>query len=295
VQPFDTIKTRMQSMKLTNRYSGTFHGLTTMVREEGWRSLFRGLVPPLLGTAPLSALMFMAYGNAIRTLDDVMGPDGPDETSHLKITLAGAWGGLLQSFITTPVELFKNRMQMPGSLPVMDLVRAAVRHDGVVRGLLRGIGPTILSDVPSFAAYFWTYEVTKEWLTDWAHGRTLSRVHLEAPSPLAASVSDPLLHERRIKSPVWVLLLSGSFAGVFAWLPSYPIEVIKTVQQTLPVDTPREKLRATAITRAIYQADGFAGFYRGLSPAVIRAIPSNAVTFLVYEWCLESLGQPSRR
>jgi len=238
--------------------------------------------------------MFAAYGNAMRTLDTVMGPDAPGETSHLKVTIAGAWGGFLQCFVTTPVELVKCRQQVvqtSGYTPsMMETARVVIREDGLARGMYRGLSATILRDVPSFAAYFWAYEKTKDWLTTWAHRHSAVR----HPSHLGDVAEDPVYGETRRKSPVWVLLVAGSVAGVATWVSCYPIDVVKTAQQTMPANTPKSQLRAMAVARSIYSTDGVKGFFRGITPTVLRAIPSNAVTFLVYEWCLEGLGQPSR-
>jgi solute carrier family 25 (mitochondrial carnitine/acylcarnitine transporter), member 20/29 len=293
-QPLDTIKTRMQSIHTRNQYSGTFSALSTMVRREGWRALFRGLGPPLAGNAPLNAVMFAAYGNAMRTLDSALGPDPPGETSHLKVTLAGAWGGFLQCFVTTPTELIKCRQQVvqtAGHTPSMlETARVVIREDGLVRGMYRGLAATIARDVPSFAAYFWAYEKTKDWLTAWANRPSMPHPHPR----LDDAVEDPVYGGARRKSPVWVLLVAGSVAGVATWVSCYPIDVVKTAQQTMPANTPKSQMSALAVSRSIYLSEGVRGFFRGISPTVIRAIPSNAVTFLVYEWCLEGLGQPTR-
>jgi solute carrier family 25 carnitine/acylcarnitine transporter 20/29 len=38
------------------------------------------------------------------------------------------------------------------------------------------------------------------------------------------------------------------------------------------------------VVRGIRAQQGWRGFYRGLSPALLAAFPSNAVTFVFYEW-----------
>jgi hypothetical protein len=63
-QPLDTIKVRLQSKP--GVYSGVVNCLSTMVRTEGPRSLFKGLLPPLMGNAPMNAIAFGANGECCR-------------------------------------------------------------------------------------------------------------------------------------------------------------------------------------------------------------------------------------
>jgi hypothetical protein len=44
------------------------------------------------------------------------------------------------------------------------------------------------------------------------------------------------------------------------------------------------------MARNVMAQDGLAGFYRGLTLCLIRAFPSNAGAFLVYEGLMRSLG-----
>jgi hypothetical protein len=46
-----------------------------------------------------------------------------------------------------------------------------------------------------------------------------------------------------------------------------------------------------AVTKQIWQSYGAAGFARGIVPTIVRAVPANAVTFYVYEWCLDVKGR----
>lgn len=58
----DVIKTRMQTDSLTNpRYRGVVHCARTLVAEEGFRSLFRGLSPCLVRAFPANAVAFYVF------------------------------------------------------------------------------------------------------------------------------------------------------------------------------------------------------------------------------------------
>ncbi|KAI9296390.1 mitochondrial carrier [Neoconidiobolus thromboides FSU 785] len=62
--PIDTIKTRIQKTpNLTGESSltRTKNIVTQMVKEEGWRALYKGLTPRLMRVAPGQAITFMVY------------------------------------------------------------------------------------------------------------------------------------------------------------------------------------------------------------------------------------------
>jgi solute carrier family 25 protein 44 len=76
--PIDVIKVRLQTQDFiakaapgtvtqhTLLYKNTFQGLKTMVREEGLKSLTRGLLPRILLSAPVSGVTLMVYEYVLR-------------------------------------------------------------------------------------------------------------------------------------------------------------------------------------------------------------------------------------
>lgn len=74
-------------------------------------------------------------------------------------------------------------------------------------------------------------------------------------------------------------LISGGISGMAAWIACYPQDVIKTWYQG--------SISRTTIRRCIqeiHKAQGIKGFFRGLTPALLRSFPANAVTFTIFEY-----------
>ena len=44
------------------------------------------------------------------------------------------------------------------------------------------------------------------------------------------------------------------------------------------------------VVRHIWRADGFAGFYRGIWPHVLRSTPQATITLMVYEYVARALS-----
>lgn len=123
--PFDLAKVRLQaqqfhSLKVNSSitFKGPWHCLNQTWTEEGLRGLYRGLSVPLIGSMAQTAGLFLAYSSfqhAIQTyqhgntrLEAHRKP--PLTISQLTVAAAGA--GFVTSFILTPMELVKCRMQV---------------------------------------------------------------------------------------------------------------------------------------------------------------------------------------
>ena len=71
VHPIDVVKKRFQVMSFDERaqfgfgrqasYTGTWHGLVTIVSQEGVRGLYKGLLPSLVKAVPSTLITFLFY------------------------------------------------------------------------------------------------------------------------------------------------------------------------------------------------------------------------------------------
>ncbi|OAD62156.1 Mitochondrial carnitine/acylcarnitine carrier protein CACL, partial [Eufriesea mexicana] len=249
--PLDTIKVHMQTQDYRNPiYKSNWHCFRTLLAKESVTGLYRGMSSPVAGVAVVNAIIFGVYGQTQKYI-----PDPATLTSYF---LAGALAGIAQTPICSPMELAKTRMQLRTS-PVQftgpfQCLKYTYTHEGL-RGLFRGVDVTFLREVPSFGIYFLTYE---------ALTRTADNSPVSTPS----------------------MLLAGGLAGTTSWAVSYPLDVIKSRIQADGnryagiVDCLRQSMRA----------EGYSWLYRGLSSTIIRAFPTNAVTFTVVTWTFRLLG-----
>eukprot|EP01138_Halocafeteria_seosinensis_P014302 gb/GECG01014602.1/.p1 GENE.gb/GECG01014602.1/~~gb/GECG01014602.1/.p1 ORF type:complete len:358 (+),score=26.08 gb/GECG01014602.1/:1-1074(+) len=323
--PLDTVRVRLQSSRTATEYRGVFQAAIRTVRYEGPLSLFKGLASPLIANAPLNALVFAGYGQAMRYMETVEPSTG---INTLRLGVAGAWGGLLQCIIATPSELIKCQQQVyiKGSfrLSAWRVIKERSKHLGVFRGLFQGWWTTVWRDVPSFAVYFITYEWTKRLLNDLVKLLKEDPNKVETPTqavsvpeevdlPPESSTTEASEAEDAIESylgiethsvgsasptnsrlpsleDTLVMLVSGSVSGVLTWGSTYPFDVLKTNVQTKPLHAHRNQLKLFSVARELIHTSGWTALYRGLAPTLVRSIPTNAVTFLVYEFSLSLLN-----
>jgi solute carrier family 25 2-oxodicarboxylate transporter 21 len=104
--PLDVVKTRSQL--LVGKSVGTFASLSNIVKQEGARRLYRGIIPPICMEAPKRAIKFSAnemWGQFYRKLF------GVEKTTQTLSVLTGASAGATESFIVVPFDLVKIRLQ----------------------------------------------------------------------------------------------------------------------------------------------------------------------------------------
>lgn len=88
---------------------------------------------------------------------------------------------------------------------------------------------------------------------------------------------------QRKEIPTWKIALYGGCAGEALWISSYPFDVIKSKMQS---DGFGEKMRYRSMRDAFAQTwrqEGMLGFWRGVGPTLLRAMPVSAGTFAAVE------------
>ena len=114
---------------------------------------------------------------------------------------------------------------------------------------------TLARDGPGSAAYFATYEWTKRKMTP-----------RDADGNLSGELS------------LTAVMTAGGAAGVAMWIPVFPIDTIKSRLQSAEG---RPTIMGTI--RGVHANGGFKAFFPGIGPAMARAVPANAATFLGVE------------
>ncbi|KAJ4823820.1 Mitochondrial adenine nucleotide transporter adnt1 [Turnera subulata] len=182
--PMDMVRGRLtvQTDKSPRQYRGIFHALTTVLKEEGPRALYKGWLPSVIGVIPYVGLNFAVY-ESLKDWLLVTKPLGIVEDNELGVTTrlaCGAAAGTVGQTVAYPLDVVRRRMQMVGwkdaasvvigegrsKAPLeyngmIDTFRKTVRHEGF-RALYKGLVPNSVKVVPSIAIAFVTYEQVKD-------------------------------------------------------------------------------------------------------------------------------------
>jgi len=257
--PFDLTKTRLQTAA-PGVYSGALDVVKKTVARDGVTGLYRGMVPPLLGVTPIFAVSFWGYDTAKVLILKATPNRENAELSLGELGVAGFLSAVPATAVAAPVERAKVLLQVQGQgasgrayTGVLDVVKHLYKEGGI-RSIYRGTGATLARDGPGSAAYFVAYEVTKKALTP--AGSSPGQLNLGA------------------------VIFAGGTAGVAMWALAIPPDVIKSRLQSAPTGTYSGFLDCARKTIA---ADGVKALWKGFGPAMGRAFPANAATFLGVE------------
>jgi solute carrier family 25 (mitochondrial carnitine/acylcarnitine transporter), member 20/29 len=204
---------------------------------------------------------------------------GTSKLTYAQYYLAGAYAGIGNSALSGPIENIRIKLQTQpsGSRRLYsgpgDCIKKVYAVDGL-SGIYRAQIPTVLREVQAYGLWFLTYE------------------YLVQQSVSQSGV-------KRDDLPAWKLCTFGAVAGLVLWVGSYPLDVIKSRMQSdvgftnkVPEGEFRDKLgemggkrRYTGVidcSKKIFADSGLRGFWRGLAPTLVRAIPCSAGTFAAY-------------
>ncbi|KAI9894898.1 MAG: hypothetical protein M1814_000118 [Vezdaea aestivalis] len=304
--PLDVLKTRLQSdfyrRQITSNLSTlaappsifrspfyhineTFSILAAIPRVEGWRAMFKGLGPNLTGVVPARAINFYAYGNGKRLLSTYVNDGKENAWIHL---CAAASAGIITGTATNPIWLVKTRLQLDKEQAAgkageagnrryrnsIDCIKQVVNQEGV-RGLYKGLS----------ASYLGVSESTLQWVLYEQMKLSLSR----REARIVASGRPKTQFDSAVD---WSgKLFAAGGAKLFAAVVTYPHEVVRTRLRQAPLQN--GKLKYTGLVQCFkltWKEEGMLGLYGGLTPHIMRVVPSAAIMFGMYEVILGALG-----
>ena len=131
VYPIDLIKTRLQNQRSANGnvlYTSSVDCFKKVVKKEGCRGLYRGLLPQLIGVAPEKAIKL--------AMNDLMREKLSNKNGELELwaeVVAGGVAGGSQVLFTNPLEIVKIRLQVAGQTGALQKIGAVqvIRELGV--------------------------------------------------------------------------------------------------------------------------------------------------------------------
>ena len=164
--PLDLVRGRISGSSATStgskRYKGVFNVVRITVREEGFRALYRGVKPTLLGAVPYEGIKFGTVG----VLDTIFPPSNDDNVVFRKVAF-GAAGGVMAGCITYPNDTIRRMLQLQGTSGAtekyegyVDCFRKTFKNHGVTR-FYRGMGVNLVRMAPNTAMQFGVYEYLK--------------------------------------------------------------------------------------------------------------------------------------
>ncbi|XP_010769484.1 mitochondrial uncoupling protein 2-like [Notothenia coriiceps] len=258
--PLDTAKVRLQiqgeSIKGEGavKYRGVYGTITTMVRTEGARSLYNGLVAGLQRQMSFASVRIGLYDSMKQFYTR-----GTESAGIVVRLMAGCTTGAMAVAFAQPTDVVKVRFQAQVRLPgggrrynsTLDAYRTIARDEGV-RGLWKGCMPNITRNAIVNCAELVTYDLIKELILKYD------------------LMTDNL--------PCHFTAAFG--AGFCTTVVASPVDVVKTRFMNSTDGKYRSAINCAII---MVRNEGPSAFYKGFMPSFLRLGSWNIVMFVTYE------------
>ncbi|XP_066534247.1 mitochondrial glutathione transporter SLC25A40 isoform X2 [Hoplias malabaricus] len=244
--------------KPRGQFNGTLDAFVKIIRMEGIKSLWSGLPPTLVMAVPATVMYFTCYDQLCAVLRMKMGNQA--EKAPL---LAGAIARVGSATLISPLELIRTKLQSERQSykELSAVIRSSVRAEGWL-ALWRGLGPTLLRDVPFSAMYWYNYEKGKVLLCQYKS-------------------SEPT---------VTITFIAGAVSGSIASIVTLPFDVVKTRRQVELGELQARNQLAQAspstynVMKRIVGENGIKGLFAGFMPRLIKVAPACAIMISTYEF-----------
>ncbi|KAG0234478.1 hypothetical protein BGW42_006559 [Actinomortierella wolfii] len=257
--PLDVVKTRFQlqvGKGGADGYSSIGDCFKKIIKNEGFGTLYRGIIPPVMVEAPKRATKFAANEQYTILYKNLLGSDFNKQTLSI---LTGVSAGITEAFLVVPFELVKIRLQDKGNAGkyngTIDALTKIVRQEGVL-ALSNGLEATIWRHAAWNGGYFGCIQAVRNALPE-------------------AETSNGTLARN---------FVAGAIGGTFATMLNTPFDVVKTRIQNQAKGNPLNKYNWTLPGVAtIYREEGFRALYKGFVPKVLRLGPGGGILLVVFD------------
>ncbi|XP_070761429.1 dicarboxylate carrier UCP2-like isoform X1 [Enoplosus armatus] len=262
--PLDTAKVRLQIQGESRlslegqkaKYRGVFGTLFTMVKTEGPRSLYSGLVAGLQRQMSFASIRIGLYDSMKQFY--TMGSDNAGIGTRL---LAGCTTGAMAVALAQPTDVVKVRFQAQVRLPesgsvkryssTIDAYKTIARVEGV-KGLWKGCLPNITRNAIVNCSELVTYDIIKELILKYDLMTDNMPCHFTA----------------------------AFAAGFCTTIVASPVDVVKTRYMN---SVPGQYSGAINCALTMLMKEGPTAFYKGFMPSFLRLGSWNIVMFVSYE------------
>jgi len=235
-------------------------------KREGLRGMFKGNGANCLKVAPSRGTQFLVYEFVKRKmlLAGVGLAAGVSSGSlHAGARLfAGGIAGMVAAAIVYPLEVVKTMLTLyPDRCGSITDALSLVYFSSGLKGLYRGLGPTLIAMFPYVGVEFMVYETLKKrWEMYIGPVGTLS------------------------------LLLLGALGGAAAQASAHPLDVIRRRMQMQSINVGKRNendAKYSNMFSGLYHVgknEGIHVLFNGLGPACLEKIPSTAIGYYIYEF-----------
>nr|CTP80736.1 Bm4726 [Brugia malayi] len=238
------------------QYHNYWHAARSIIQSNGYKGLYQGLAPNLVGSAVSWGLYFQFYHIIKRLCVEKTISTGAEPVDNVLMGMVTGAGILL---FTNPIWMAKTRLCLQYENEriryrgLLDCISTVARNEGIT-ALYRGFTPGVVGTIHG-AIQFMLYNRFKD--------NRLKRLDLPA---------------NHILSTVDCLVYSA-VSKVISTTITFPYQVLRTRLQ----DHHAQYNGIYDLISKTYRMEGVRGFYKGLLMGNLRQLPNVIVTYVTYE------------
>lgn len=288
LHPFDLLKTRFQShdsgprsTNLVPKYSSVINSIKTIIKEEGAGAFFKGVSISMIGNNLSYGLFFALYEKHRQMFGEYF-EDNEFGLSLVSSTMSAFYGSLLMQ----PVWVLKTRRLLDNEKGKdWSRSKALLKEVGSQHGFFgfyRGFSLSLALGL------YGTIQLT-------AYSTVSSFVRKNREEELKSKIGGQMRSQQewdteRAKNSTSLsnleIALLGSASRLLASFILYPLTTIRTryqQNQFFSAVDGEKYVSIRDIVKKTFNKEGWRGFYKGIVPMTLRALPSQGLFFLVYE------------
>ncbi|XP_037664621.1 mitochondrial thiamine pyrophosphate carrier isoform X2 [Choloepus didactylus] len=272
ISPLDVIKIRFQLQieRLSRsdpnaKYHGILQAGRQIWQEEGPTAFWKGHIPAQLLSIGYGAVQFLSFELLTELVHRSHGSKAQEFSVHFA---CGGLSACLATLAVHPVDVLRTRFAAQGEPRVYKTLRDAVVTMYRTEGPLvfyRGLSPTLMAIFP-YAGFQFSFYSSLKHVYEWA-------------MPAEGKKNGNLKN-----------LLCGGGAGVISKTLTYPLDLFKKRLQVRGFEQARATFGQVRTysglldcAKQVLREEGAKGFFKGLSPSLLKAAFSTGLVFFWYE------------
>ncbi|XP_070642097.1 mitochondrial adenyl nucleotide antiporter SLC25A24-like isoform X2 [Bos indicus] len=235
-------------------------------------------------------------GESIAIPDDITEQEKRSGNWWKRLVAGGIAGGVART-CTAPFDRLKVMMQIhslpSGKMRLLDGFKQMVKEGGIL-SLWRGNGVNVLKIAPETALKVGTYEQYKKWLS--SDGAKIGIIERFISGSLAGATAQTCIypmehlknhwlehHARGSLDPgIAILLGCSTLSNACGQMASFPLNLIRTRMQAQALEE-KGTTSMIQLIQDIYNKEGRRGFFRGVTPNIIKVLPSVCISCVTFE------------
>lgn len=255
IAPLERTKISFQVDSQSFSFLKAFQFLVKSYKTDGLLSLWRGNSATMARIVPYAAIQFASY----EQYKHLLRPSSSHEQalSPPRRFIVGSLAGMTATICTYPLDLTRARMAlMHQHVPhaFVHTFTSVLRAKGV-RGLYRGVWPTLVGIIPYSGTSFFTFETLKKLHQDYSH---------KPPSPITR-------------------LVFGALAGLLGQTVTYPMDIVRRRMQTEGAALPVAYNSIVSTLSYVYRTEGVRGLFKGVTMNWVKGPIVISISFNLYD------------